>query len=287
MAVAARTLPIYRARLEGDGRISLEASPFWQAPEEIGMPFFLDVGRLGSSLVLVTSYNDYMIVPPDDISYGLPPDYDIDVPMPVYEDGPPPPEDCPPAMGGSVSRVMAYAPREGQDPIWRSDTLGWGAGVRLADLNGDDVQDLLAARWGPNFYGLDAPLEIYLGVSGSFQTRPGWISRTCAVGEAVLLWDLDESALEEVSESFRVERPQAVVTLSRQLVHEIVEVRRNGVALGPRDYVTVPGANWISFRDRLRAGEEVSVRYAHSPEPDIVLTNTQAPNYVFHRGSSR
>jgi hypothetical protein len=282
MAVAARTLPIHRARIEGDGSVTLPVDPWWRAPEEIGMPFFLDVGQVGSSLVLVTSYNDYMFVPPDDLAPGLSPAPEEDVPVPLI-DAPPPPEDCPPAMAGSVSRVMAYAPLEGASPIWRSDTVGWGAGVRLADLNGDGVQDLLAARWGPNFYGLDAPLEIYLGTSRSFQTRPGWVSRTCSVGEAVLLWDLDEAAVEQVSESFQVERPQAIVTLARQLVQKIVEVRRNDVALGPRDYVTVPGGNWISFRERLRAGEEVSVRYEYSPEPDIVLTNTQGSNYVFHR----
>lgn len=282
MAVAARKLPIYRAQIGDDGSVALGVDPWWLAPEEIGMPFFLDIGRLGSSLVLVTSYNDFMYVPGDELAGDLPLPAEADVPEPLVGE-PPRPENCPAASGGSISRVMAYAPLDGGEPIWRSDTVGWGAGVRLADLNGDGAQDLLAARWGPNKYGLDAPLEIYLGVSRSFQTRPGWISGTCSVGEAILLWDLDESAMEEVAESFRVERTQAVVTLSRQLVQKIVEVRRNGVALGRRDYVTVPGANWISFRERFRPGEEVSVRYGYSPEPDIVLTSTMGQSYVFHR----
>jgi hypothetical protein len=188
---------------------------------------------------------------------------------------------------GSDSRLMAYAPHAGSEPIWVSDTAGWGSGVRLVDVNGDGTLDLLASRWGPQFYGYGAPLELFRGTPQAFQTKPAWSSGTCGVGESIAVADLDCGALVEAVESFPIERPQAVVTLSKQIVEEIREVSRDGVRLGLGEYVALPGGNWISFKRRLRPGERVSVRYTHSDEPDIVLASTLDFNHVFHHRALR
>jgi len=282
LAVASRALPIYRARLDERGAITLPTEPWWTARAEFGVPFFLDVGKIGSSVVLVTSYNDYMDVPGDDLVADPPPRH-LNYARKAYAEYPrePAPGSCAPGVSGAAP-LMAYAPLGSSDPIWISETVGWGAGVRLADVNGDGLSDLLATRWGPMFYGMGAPLEIYLGTSRAFEARPAWVSDTCTIGEAIAVADLDRGALKEVLEPFSIERPQSVVTLSRQNVEAIVEVQRDGRALGLGEYVTLPGGNWISFGRRLQPGERVSVRYAYSTQPDVVLSNTYASNDVFY-----
>lgn len=288
LAVAARGLPIYRARLEKNGAVTLLTEPSWTARPEFGFPFFVDVGKIGDSIVLVTSYNDYLEVPGDEL-VQKPPERHL-----IYAEGayathprePPPFESCSPGISGAAP-IMAYAPDAGPDPIWTSFTVGWGAGVKLADVSGDGALDLLATRWGPMYYGMGAPLEIFLGVGGAFQEKPAWSSGTCTIGETILVADLDRGALQEAVESFAIERPRAVVTLSQQTVEAIVEVQRDGRALDSRAWIAVPGGNWISFVERLRPGERVRVRYTHATQPDIVLTSTYAPNHVFYRGSAR
>ncbi|MRG95439.1 FG-GAP repeat domain-containing protein [Polyangium spumosum] len=271
MAVAAPSLPIYRARLDPNGSVTLPAAPYWTARAEDGLPFFVDVGIVGGSPRLVTSYNDFWDPPSEPPPGG----------WPETENTP-----CAPGLG-SLSRLMVYAPFVDEAPIWSAESVGWGSGVLLADVSGDDVLDLLATRWGPAVLGMGAPLEIYLGGAGVFGAKPAWVSRTCTVGETILVADLSRDSLEEASISLSIERPRAVVTLLHQVTEGIVEVRRNGVALGRGEYVVVPGGNWVSFGQRLLPGDQVTVRYLVSSQPDIVLTSTFAPNHVFYRRSSR
>lgn len=282
LLVAARGLPVYRGALDADGKVNLGTSASWTARVEQGLPLFVDVGTIGGRRGIVTFYNDHYkdIVPSDDLAPERPPETPRAY-VGNLSPSPPPPESC--ASGiGSDSRLMAYWPFTSADPIWTSDTSGWGAGVRLADVNGDGALDLLASRWGPQFYGYGAPLVMFLGTSRAFEATPAWSSSTCGVGEAIALADLDRSALTETVESFVLEKPQAGLTLAAQLVEEILDVRRDGALLGRGAYVVVPGDNWISFARRLSPGERIRVRYTHSPAPDIALASTMDSNYVFY-----
>ncbi|MDC3961403.1 VCBS repeat-containing protein [Polyangium jinanense] len=282
LLVAARGLPVYRGTLDEGGNVKLETSESWKARVERGIPLFVDVGKIGGRRGIVTFYNDHYkdFVPPDELAQARPPTVPRAYVGNLYP-SPPPPESCAGGIG-SDSRLMAYWPFSSADPIWTSDTSGWGAGVRLADVNGDGALDLLASRWGPQFYGYGAPLVIFLGTSRAFDTTPAWSSSTCGVGEAIAVADLDRSALVETVESFMIEKPQAGLTLSAQLVEDILEVRRDGALLGRGAYVVVPGDNWISFARRLSPGEQIRVRYTHSPAPDITLASTMGSNYVFY-----
>jgi hypothetical protein len=174
----------------------------------------------------------------------------------------------------------------GSDPIWISDTTGWGAGVQLVDINGDGMLDLLASRWGPNFYGYGAPLEIFLGTQRAFQLTPTWSSATCGVGEAIAIGDLDRSSLVEAVEKFSINWAQALVTLSRPTIEEIRAVVRNGRTLGIDDFAVVPGGNWISFKQRLQRDDQITVRYAYSTAPDIALASTYDSTHIFYHRSS-
>ncbi|MDI3283880.1 VCBS repeat-containing protein [Polyangium sp. 15x6] len=283
LLIAARGLPIHRGALDEDGKVNLDTVASWTARVERGLPLFVDVGMIGGRRGVVTFYNDHYkdILPPDDLAPARTPETPRAYVGNLYP-SPPPPGSC--ANGiGSDSRLMAYWPFSGSDPIWTSDTSGWGAGVRLADVNGDGALDLLASRWGPQFYGYGAPLVIFLGTPRAFESTPAWSSSTCGVGEAIAVADLDRSALVETVESFAIERPQAGLTLSAQLVEDILEVRRDGALLGRGAYVVVPGDNWISFARRLSPGERIRVRYTHSSAPDIALASTMDSNYVFYR----
>jgi hypothetical protein len=293
LAVASRALPIYRARLGKDGVITLPTEPWWTARPEFGFPFFLDVGKIGSSIGLVTSYNDFMhlMLPnmPGDDLVPHPPARSLIYARDAYARQPSEPslfENCPPGTNGAAP-IMAYAPDAGSAPIWTSFTVGWGSGVRLADVSGDGVLDLFATRWGPTYYGFGASLEIFLGTRRTFQEEPAWTSNTCTVGETILVVDLDRGASQEAVQSFAIERTRAVVTLSQQTIEAIVEVRRDGRVLNSGHWTAVPGGNWISFVERLQPGERVSISYTYSTQHDIVLTNTNGPNHIFYRGLDR
>ncbi|MDI1446045.1 FG-GAP-like repeat-containing protein [Polyangium sp. 6x1] len=284
LVVAARALPIYRGRLDACGAIRFPGRAWWTARPEFGFPAFVDVGKVGASTAVISSYNDYIDVRPDSLVDALPPrtlryarrayaNYPIE---------PPPPGSCARGVSGAAP-IMAFSPRAGENPVWISDTVGWGSGVRLADVSGDGVLDLLATRWGPSYYGMGAPLEIYLGTRRGFETSPAWTSGTCTIGETILVGDLDRSDWTETRELFMIQRSRAVVTLSRQTTEAILEVERNGRALGSREWTSVPGGNWISFAERLQPGDVVRVQYAYSRRPDIILASTYAPNYVFYR----
>jgi VCBS repeat protein len=285
MAVAARALPIYRARLDKHGAVTLPTEPFWTAPLEVGLPLFIDVGPIGSSssMGIVTSYNDAYdgVIPDDDLAINPPTRPRIPVEGNIYPT-PPPRGSCAPGSG-SAARLTAYTPLRGRDPIWVSDNVGWGSGVRLVDVSGDGALDLLATRWGPQFYGYGAPLEIYLGTAPAFEASAAFSSSTCTIGETIAVADLDRSDLLEKTETFVIKRPQAVVTLLHQVTAEVRGVQRNGAELGIGDYITVPGGNWVSFKERLMPSERVTVRYAYSNALDIVLTNTYSRNHIFYR----
>jgi len=284
LAVAARALPIYRGRFDACGAIRFPPRPWWTARAEFGFPYFIDVGKVGASTAVIASYNDYIDVPHDALVEDLPP-RTLDYARRAYASSPvepPPPGSCAKGVSGA-SPIMAFAPLEGSDPVWISDTVGWGSGVRLADVSGDGALDLLATRWGPAYHGTGAPLEIHLGTGRGFQTSPAWTSDTCTIGETILVADLDRSHWTEAWEMFQIQRPRAVVTLSRQTTEAIMEVERNGRMLGRHQWISVPGGNWISFAERLRPGDVVRVRYAYSSHADIIVMNTFAPNHVYYR----
>ncbi|WP_437614426.1 VCBS repeat-containing protein [Sorangium sp. So ce834] len=273
LAVAMPGVPIFRGVLRDRGVISLPREPAWTASESIQYPMFLDAGRLGTSSGLVVSYSDFgaggarLSGAPGRAAAG-----------------------AGAGAGASSTRFEAYAPELQRGSTWRSASAGWGAGVALADVNGDGVLDLIAGRWGPAPppSALGAPLQIYLGQGGGFTREPVWSSATMTVQETIALADLGREALRSATETFRIEREQAVVTLSRPVIEQIDEIRRNGAPVARRDVAALPGGSWISFAQRLRPGDEVEVRYSYSTELDIVETNWDTSNYIYYyRTSSR
>jgi hypothetical protein len=265
VAVGADHARVYLAALGDGGDIRIPTAPSWTSSDGSCAAFHVDVGPLGvdPKPALVVSYNDSRILRGRVLG----------------------------CTATTRAHVEAYR-LPGRDPIWRSDEGGLGSGVALADLDGDGRLDLIAARWGDTRTD-GAPLLIYQGDERAFSTAPSYRSKTRSVMETVALgnvmaWRGNPPASAE--ETFAIARPQAVVTLSRQLVAKIQEVRRNGAPVPPAEYARVPGGNWISFARRLGKGDQITVRYTYLGAPDIGVANFSdgsRGNYVFLNGRNR
>jgi hypothetical protein len=174
-------------------------------------------------------------------------------------------------------------------PSWTSERGGWGSGVRLADVNGDSLVDLLAARWAPAGSGtLGAPLLIYLGDGTQFSETPSFVSDTRSVGEILQVADLRRKGLRERSETFTVEEGAlatiGVLTMSVQDVEGMLDVLVDGKRLDRGAWAAVPGGNTVSLASPLAAGQSATVRYLTSSVLDIGMTNWDCTkgNYIFY-----
>jgi hypothetical protein len=251
VAVGAERVRVYRASLDAGSAVRFGRTASFTSREGGYTATYLDAGRVGSDPRpgLVVSYNDV-----------------------CYRNG---------SKCGS-SRVEVYRLPD-PNPAWRSDDGGLGAGVALADLDGDGRTDLIAGRWG--ITGTEgAPLVIYKGDERAFSSAPAFVSGTRSVVEAVAVGSLTrhEGALPVAEESFTITRPQAVVTLSRQVIAAIREVTRNGAKVPSNEYARVPGESWISFARRLGHGDRITVRYAYVDAPFFA---GDKGSFVFLQGS--
>lgn len=187
--------------------------------------------------------------------------------------------------GGTPPRYEAYvpAPDAGQ-PVWTSTPINLGSGVKLADINGDGMTDLLGGSWGDRALN-GGFFQVYLGQGNAFASQP---ALTSSPSVRSLIQSIDAADLRQrftcpASWSTTLTRPQAVVTLPLPLVGAISRVTRNGKVLGPREYTTVPGAPWISFARRLMPGDQLQVSYTRPLSVDVVMANQdcQIGDYIY------
>ncbi|WP_437329381.1 FG-GAP repeat domain-containing protein [Sorangium sp. So ce381] len=153
LAVAMPGVPIFRAVLRDRGVISLPREPGWTASQAIRYPMFLDAGRLGASTGLVVSYSDYGASIGQSGGARAP---SVSA-APAAGAGAGAAGTGGDAAGAGVgaasassTRFEAYAPQLDPGPTWRSASLGWGAGVALADVSGDGWRRTLRCsrrRW--------------------------------------------------------------------------------------------------------------------------------------------
>ncbi|OJT27162.1 hypothetical protein BO221_03995 [Archangium sp. Cb G35] len=227
-----------------DGGISLPTTPGWSSREGDLVPY-VSAGPVGAqgTWTLVVSRNNVQGIMSGDA--GTPPRYEAYVP----------------------------APDAGQ-PVWTSTPINLGSGVKLADVNGDGMTDLLGGSWG----GLvpdSGFFQLYLGQGTTFSSQPALTSAPSTQG---IIQSLDAADLHQRftcpgSWSTTLTRSQAVVTLPLPLIGGISRVTRNGRTLLPREYTTVPGAPWISFARRLAPGDKLQVTYTHPLSVDVVMAN--------------
>ncbi|AKJ06437.1 VCBS repeat protein [Archangium gephyra] len=244
LVVGTPQVMVFPGSAGADGGISLPTTPGWSSREGDLVPY-LSAGPVGTrgTWTLVVSRNDVQELMSGDA--GTPPRYEAYVP----------------------------APDAGQ-PVWTSTPINLGSGVKLADVNGDGLTDLLGGSWGGLVPG-SGFFQLYLGQGSTFASQPALTSAPSTRG---IIQSLDAADLRQRftcpgSWSTTLTRSQAVVTLPLPLVSGISRVSRNGRTLLPRDYTTVPGAPWISFARRLAPGDTLQVTYTHPLSVDVVMAN--------------
>ncbi len=184
------------------------------------------------------------------------------------------------------SYIIDYEPRT-SSPSWSSPKGGWGSGVLFADVNNDGKLDLIAGRWATPASGvLGAPVEIYLGDGVTFADKPAYVSKTSSVLEILAVADLRNKALRTRVEKLTPPEGASwtVLTLHRQNIENILEVKIDGRKLSPREYATVPGKNIVYLGQRLETGHTAEVTYQDSPVLDLGATNWDCNkgDYIFY-----
>ena len=236
---------VYRGGPAESGSAQLSLEPWWVSREGPFVPY-LAAGPLGRarSWTLVASRNDLLC-----LFAGKP------CPAPRYE---------------------AYQPAlDGHAPIWSSASTGLGSGVRLADVDGDGVTDLLGGSWGetrPN----GGRLEIYRGEGAAFTREPVFraMHERASLMQSIDAADLRGDATCSRLHRAVIPRRAAAISLPEALIGNITGIRRNGAALdGRRDYATIPAAPWVSFAKPLEAGDHLEIAYTRPSFVDVVVAN--------------
>ncbi|MCD4664382.1 MAG: T9SS type A sorting domain-containing protein [Bacteroidales bacterium] len=161
---------------------------------------------------------------------------------------------------------------------WSSNPFGYGSGILLADVDLDGVLDLIYGGWW-------LPVKIALGDASGFELNTSYTSSTSSVVEAIQIADLDKDDIQITTESFNIESNGiSVIYLEKQLIENIISVNLNGMAVSRSFYCYVPNKNWISFKDNLKNGDEISIEYEFSNDGDMVITNWDSGkgNYIFY-----
>ena len=182
---------------------------------------------------------------------------------------------------GGEGKVRLYSFDEGVPPTssasWLSDPFGYGSGILLADVDTNGILDLIYGGWW-------LPVKIALGDDSGFEIDPSYTSNTNSVVEAIQIADLDRDGIQIATETFTIENDISLIYLEKQLIENILTVQLNGMEISKSFYCYVPNKNWISFKDNLKAGDEIYVEYEFSNDGDMVVTNwdSQKGNYIFY-----
>ena len=160
---------------------------------------------------------------------------------------------------------------------WLSNPFGYGSGILLSDVDTNGVLDLIYGGWW-------LPVNIALGDDTGFEMSPSYISNTSSVVEAIQIADLDRDGIQTATETFIIENDISLIYLEKQLIENIISVQLNEMEVSKSFYCFVPNKNWISFKDNLKADDEITVEYEYSNDGDMVITNwdSQKGNYIFY-----
>jgi len=183
---------------------------------------------------------------------------------------------------GGDGKVRLYTFANGvpstSSATWTSNPFGYGSGIILSDINLDNLPDLIYGGWW-------LPVKIHLAQSSVFEPVPVYSSSTNSVVEAIQIADIDRDGIVATSQDFTVSGSDiSIFYLEKQLVEKILSVQMNGYTVDPAFYCYIPNKNWISFKDNLKDGDELTIQYEHSDDGDMVVTNWDSSkgNYIFY-----
>jgi hypothetical protein len=182
-------------------------------------------------------------------------------------------------LGGS-GRFRQY---DGLPVGFYETTYGWsyyegnGSAVALADVDGDGDLDLATGAWWDS-------VRLFLNDGFGLPTDPDWSSlpfpAPSNVIEKIVFGDIDRNGVFPASESFPANGDR-LFWLAHRPVQELIEVRRDGVALQPDELVLSRDGGWITVG--AAPTTELVVNYRWTQAPDMAVTNwsSNAGNYVY------
>jgi hypothetical protein len=140
---------------------------------------------------------------------------------------------------------------------------GYGSAVALADVNGDGDLDLATGAWW-DF------TRLFLNTGSGLPTVPQWSSAVSSVIEKIVFGDLARDSLRSAVELFPATGDR-LFHLGHRPVQEVVAVRRDGVPLGPEEYLVDRDDGWVTTA--VPPVDALEVEYSWSTAPDMAVTN--------------
>ncbi len=158
-------------------------------------------------------------------------------------------------------------------PTWTSEFQGYGSAVICADVDGTGGPDLIAGGWWQ-------PLRIYRNDgSGGFATTADWQSDAAwsSVAEAIALADLDAGAVRTEVVTFAA--GSRLLRLPDRHLQAVVAVAVADEPLPRTRWCASRQDGWVSLD--APAAAPVTVTYAVSTAPDLIVSNWDDGTYVF------
>lgn len=157
-------------------------------------------------------------------------------------------------------------------PFW-TDFGGQVSAMAFGDLDRDGYPDLAGGIWF-------AGSQIYLNQGGTFPATTVWSSSVNGTVEALAFGDVDRRGLRTTDEA-QPSNGGRTYYLEHAPVHELQEVRVDGVSLTRNQYTCDLEDGWIALDRTPSTG--IDVRYVWSDSLDLGVTNwdTSVGNQVY------
>ncbi len=151
---------------------------------------------------------------------------------------------------------------------------GYGSAVALADVDADGDLDLATGAWWDQ-------TRIFLNTGSGLPSAPDWSSTPTSVIEKIVFGDVDRNALRTAIDTFPATGGR-LFHLGRRPIQEVVTVRRDGVELGPHEFVVDRDDGWITVA--VAPAVDLVVHYTWSTSPDMAITNWDASvgNFLYY-----
>jgi hypothetical protein len=166
-------------------------------------------------------------------------------------------------------------------PSWESNHVGYGSGILIAEVSGDEYNDLLYGSWW-------GPLTILTGVCDFWDPIPAYTALETSVVEAIMMSDLGQFNYQPHTATMKFIAKVGTIFLEHQQVERINGVWLNGVLIDKSEYCYTEMGNFISFKNHIMPGSMVVVEYDYMKHGDIVISNWDPGkgNFIYYNDNN-